>query len=260
MKKTLLLLIAGLFLFSACTPFSTLQSLVVSSTPTFTSTSKPTLTPEPTLAPTNTPKLMNTDSVRSMLEERLPLIRNIDIEIRSVSYTGGKDDEPSTLFIRVEDRLKEYSTGCMAPLIIMLVDIRKGYPRSAYPASAENVKVECYTSDSKLRLSFVATFDDVEYLASVPNDDLDSAFNERVSIITNNLPPYGTLPPVPTFTPLATYTPRPTTTPPPSLDTADPMAGVTAVCKDGTYSYSAHQSGTCSRHGGVKEWIHRPPN
>jgi hypothetical protein len=28
----------------------------------------------------------------------------------------------------------------------------------------------------------------------------------------------------------------------------------TAICMDGTYSYSANRSGTCSWHGGVAEW------
>jgi hypothetical protein len=28
----------------------------------------------------------------------------------------------------------------------------------------------------------------------------------------------------------------------------------TALCKDGTLSYSAHRSGTCSHHGGVAQW------
>jgi hypothetical protein len=31
----------------------------------------------------------------------------------------------------------------------------------------------------------------------------------------------------------------------------------TARCKDGTTSYSAHHSGTCSGHGGVTEWLDR---
>jgi len=30
--------------------------------------------------------------------------------------------------------------------------------------------------------------------------------------------------------------------------------GATAQCNDGTYSHSAHRSGTCSHHGGVKTW------
>jgi hypothetical protein len=32
-------------------------------------------------------------------------------------------------------------------------------------------------------------------------------------------------------------------------------AGATAQCKDGSYSYSQHRSGTCSGHGGVKQWL-----
>jgi peptidoglycan hydrolase-like protein with peptidoglycan-binding domain len=32
-------------------------------------------------------------------------------------------------------------------------------------------------------------------------------------------------------------------------------AGATAICGDGTYSFSMHRSGTCSHHGGVSEWL-----
>ncbi|MHB8641961.1 MAG: DUF3761 domain-containing protein [Gaiellaceae bacterium] len=35
-------------------------------------------------------------------------------------------------------------------------------------------------------------------------------------------------------------------------------AGATAKCRDGTFSYSLHASGTCSHHGGVAVWIHHP--
>lgn len=31
--------------------------------------------------------------------------------------------------------------------------------------------------------------------------------------------------------------------------------GATAQCRDGNYSFSTHHSGTCSGHGGVKQWI-----
>lgn len=31
--------------------------------------------------------------------------------------------------------------------------------------------------------------------------------------------------------------------------------GATAKCRDGTYSFSTHHSGTCSRHGGVAAWL-----
>jgi uncharacterized protein DUF3761 len=35
-------------------------------------------------------------------------------------------------------------------------------------------------------------------------------------------------------------------------------AGATAKCRDGTYSFSQHASGTCSHHGGVAVWINHP--
>lgn len=31
--------------------------------------------------------------------------------------------------------------------------------------------------------------------------------------------------------------------------------GATAICRDGSYSYSAHHRGTCSHHGGVAQWL-----
>src|SRR2546426_11469392 len=32
-------------------------------------------------------------------------------------------------------------------------------------------------------------------------------------------------------------------------------SGATARCRDGTYSFSKHRSGTCSHHGGVATWL-----
>lgn len=31
--------------------------------------------------------------------------------------------------------------------------------------------------------------------------------------------------------------------------------GATAICRDGSYSFSQHRSGTCSHHGGVATWL-----
>ncbi len=47
--------------------------------------------------------------------------------------------------------------------------------------------------------------------------------------------------------------------PPPARNVApppaqDPSGGATALCNDGTLSYSAHHQGTCSHHGGVAVW------
>lgn len=37
--------------------------------------------------------------------------------------------------------------------------------------------------------------------------------------------------------------------------TNSPPAGATALCADGTYSFSQHRRGTCSHHGGVSRWL-----
>ena len=37
-----------------------------------------------------------------------------------------------------------------------------------------------------------------------------------------------------------------------------PPPGATALCRDGTYSFSQHHSGTCSHHGGVARWLDGP--
>lgn len=34
-----------------------------------------------------------------------------------------------------------------------------------------------------------------------------------------------------------------------------PPAGASARCRDGSFSFSAHRSGTCSHHGGVVQWL-----
>jgi hypothetical protein len=66
-----------------------------------------------------------------------------------------------------------------------------------------------------------------------------------------------------TLTPTKTPTRVPTRTAiPPTRKivppTSNPLQGVTAICKDGTYSYSKNASGTCSHHGGVRQWINKP--
>lgn len=39
-----------------------------------------------------------------------------------------------------------------------------------------------------------------------------------------------------------------------TTDTSTSKLPPTAICRDGSYSYSQHRQGTCSRHGGVSEW------
>ena len=41
----------------------------------------------------------------------------------------------------------------------------------------------------------------------------------------------------------------------PAYSSGSVPAGATALCGDGTYSFSQHRSGTCSHHGGVAKWL-----
>lgn len=41
----------------------------------------------------------------------------------------------------------------------------------------------------------------------------------------------------------------------PDGEDTDIPAGATALCEDGTFSYSANRRGTCSHHGGVAKWL-----
>ena len=68
--------------------------------------------------------------------------------------------------------------------------------------------------------------------------------------------------PLPSPSAAATQAPAPAPVPPPAPAPApvqDPYAaataaGASAVCADGTWSYSKTRSGTCSHHGGVHWW------
>jgi serine/threonine-protein kinase len=62
--------------------------------------------------------------------------------------------------------------------------------------------------------------------------------------------PRAQITPSPKPKPVVAPTPKPV----PGPYAAAKAAGATAVCADGTWSYSQHRSGTCSHHGGVHWW------
>ncbi|RRR42535.1 DUF3761 domain-containing protein [Mycolicibacter terrae] len=67
-------------------------------------------------------------------------------------------------------------------------------------------------------------------------------------------------PPAPLMSP-PVPAPSPSFVPPPvtSIEPVAPPAGASAVCRDGSYSFSRHRSGACSNHGGVQRWVNPPP-
>lgn len=90
--------------------------------------------------------------------------------------------------------------------------------------------------------------------------------NGKTSTFTAHVTRNATSTPNPTPSPSPTPTPTPTPPPPAPAAAAPPAApaeqapsvddhnGATAMCNDGSYSYSANHRGTCSHHGGVAQW------
>lgn len=72
---------------------------------------------------------------------------------------------------------------------------------------------------------------------------------------TKNLQPSPEPAPIEKAIPINTYTNSAgTTVQSPTYYDSTPQ-GATAKCKDGTYSFSQSRRGTCSRHGGVAQWL-----
>jgi len=70
--------------------------------------------------------------------------------------------------------------------------------------------------------------------------------------------PSPTTPPAQSQQAIAEATPSPSPSASPESDdelTKARRLGATAICRDGTYSFSAHRRGTCSHHGGVARWL-----
>lgn len=82
---------------------------------------------------------------------------------------------------------------------------------------------------------------------SVPNDtNTDSSYSNSNSV--NSIP-----------TPVApngTYRNVDNNVVPSPYRAPSAPAGASAICGDGTYSFSQHRQGTCSHHGGVEEWLY----
>ncbi|MDQ2626484.1 MAG: protein kinase [Actinomycetota bacterium] len=80
---------------------------------------------------------------------------------------------------------------------------------------------------------------------------------QRVTVtVTESPSPPAPLMSQPAPVPSRTFIPPPAT----SVEVVSPPADASAVCRDGTYSFSKRRSGACSRHGGVERWVNRPAN
>lgn len=75
-----------------------------------------------------------------------------------------------------------------------------------------------------------------------------------VTVTPSTTPPA----PAPVYSPPAVSTTPWSSAAPPSASPSTP-AGASAMCRDGSYSFSRHRSGACAGHDGVQQWLNPPP-
>ena len=140
-----------------------------------------------------------------------------------------------------------------------------------------SITFKAYLGNSLSSQEYVAAFIALILIATQTVSGLSATSSAIIaSIPTATVTPTITFTPTNTFTPTVTLTSTITLTPivtntHPATFTSLPtqtqvvptfnfLQDVTAICQDGSYSYSQHRRGTCSHHGGVKQWINSPPN
>jgi len=118
----------------------------------------------------------------------------------------------------------------------------------------------------KLGLGGLAALMLIGAMSSVANQPPTTPSGNQVAQVS--APSHSTVAKPPSPSPMPSPTPSPspkavaTSAPPPPAPTPPPQdpyaaataAGATAVCADGTWSFSKTRSGTCSGHGGVHWW------
>jgi hypothetical protein len=141
------------------------------------------------------------------------------------------------------------SRGLVAALIALILIVTQVVSSVSATGSAIIASIPTATATATVTLTPTNTLTPTATFTSTRTDTPTITFTPT---ITNT--------PTVTNTPLPTRTSISTITPIPPLPTSDPLQGVTAICNDGTYSYSQSSRGTCSHHGGVREWINKPPD
>jgi hypothetical protein len=162
-------------------------------------------------------------------------------------------------------------------------DVARASDRSTTADSSGHWEMSVDLKDGKQELTFrigddsetaqhlTITYDPQALVTQTSENPRPFTNRETTSSPTAVISPFPTQTalPIPTASPTASPTAptaTPTATPSPTKEPATPKpapadpyadakaAGATAICHDGTWSFSAHRSGTCSKHGGVHWW------
>ena len=253
------------------TPTNTATS-TATLTPTTTATPTITNTPTDTLTPTitDTPTITPTPTETPLPSATLPAATGASCVLQNAERVVGKVTrviDGETIEVRVDkDIYTVRYIGIDAPNIS---GQKEYYANQAANKNSQLVQGKTVTlvrdtsdtdqSGNLLRYVFVNdTFVNFELIAQgfanaisrAPDNACASTFSSAQTIARSNR--LGLW--------IPTATPKPVIVVPPSSGGGGgsaplPPGGATAICRDGTYSYSQHRQGTCSHHGGVRTWL-----
>lgn len=166
MKKTTLLLIFCMFLFSACSAGIGL-------------TASPTPTTAPTQIPTATPQLMDTEYFLSIINGGFEYSNKEygeDMEGIEVIYEGANKHYPFTLKLKVKSKYTKTDKGCYSVLGTLIYTLIRDNTVNVFPATLKDVVVECYDSSFKLVHRYTLTWNDAVAMATANEIDLSKIF------------------------------------------------------------------------------------
>ena len=173
---------------------------------------------------------------------------------RAVGISGAKGKISRTTGIpltRQGRQRKIGSTlGCCIPITIfitiLVIVVGISFSACSSPSSITNDTNIHSVQDANLPSNTTTNLDS-NIVPSKPITNIDT--NTTTNSNINNPPSKSN-----TNTPTTTIT-NPSNVPSIKSTNTQPCSGATAICRDGSCSYSAHRQGTCSHHGGVAKWL-----
>lgn len=132
------------------------------------------------------------------------------------------------------------------PLLIVSVVLLLGANCVAPPQTANSVQPQTTAIEKRVNTVLLNTEKHVQQKVNLNTDSAPTITNKPTQTTKSTSVPYA---------PNGTYKNVDGNEIPSPYQAPNAPVGATAKCRDGSYSFSQHRSGTCSHHGGVADWL-----
>jgi hypothetical protein len=122
--------------------------------------------------------------------------------------------------------------------------------------SSGQTRISVKGVDGVTTITYLETYIDGKQTSKIQTkSEITTQPVSQVTLIGTYVAPAATPAPAPASCPNGSYVNSSGNTVCSPYTASSAPAGATAQCKDGTYSFSQHRSGTCSGHSGVASWL-----